>query len=161
MVAHRLSPSGPFVTGDRLRLYGGSAQASLAEVSYLAGRVEADWLDVQQEDALDQGALIVEAEPYPLGRIAVNRFLFDGAGPIVGDENIKMRVVQSIDGGVNWTDVGTAEIEYEPNEAGRKIVPVGAVVPAGALLTVQADYPANYDPVDRSEAVLIVLEVVA
>ncbi len=154
MVAHRLSPSGPFVTGDRLRWYGDTPSASVPEQELFAARSENDFSTGPEESVT-----AVQAEGYPLGIFAVQRFIF--GGPPVGDTDIIYRLGYFTALGDPITLIPESEIRFAPDEAGTKQTGVGVVAPKNALLVVQAVYPANYDPSGGDEATFFVAEVVA
>lgn len=151
--------------GTLLRFYGGNAQASAQEAIYGANRsgAEADWLDFDQDSLLNGGALVVLPTSYLIGSFSVQRIIYGGAGPIIGDDNVVYELVQSTDGGATWASIpgGTpVTIALAPNESVvGALVNVNRPVALGALLAVRATYPANYDPQGQTEIVLFVVSV--
>ena len=152
--------SGGFVVGDLVRLYAGNAGASAPEVEYAAKIPEMDWaVGFTQAVILAECGVAVAPGAYPIGRFSAKRVI-TGAGTIVGDNPIQYDLMQSVNEGVDWTELAPT-ILYNPDESDTKTVSIGLTVPTGALLAVRGTYLTNYDPDTRSEFVYFVIEVMS
>lgn len=155
--------SGAPASNEILRFYGGAAVANVASVQY-AGTVTGDtvWSDFTQDNVLQQGGKLVAPSEYLITSLNVKRVITGGAGPIVGDTDITLELLQSTDNGVTWGNPGggaAITVTFAPDETADKSASFNAVVPTDALITVRATYPANYDPQGQDEVLLIVVGV--
>lgn len=154
MVAHRLSPSGPFVTTDRLRWYGHDQPPNLLEQTTRMSRLEEDNFitvdPITNLQQLEESAFSIQAESYSIGQIVVQRLVGDPSGVTnpSGDADIVFQM-QRFNPATNvQTNVGDP-ISFAPDEFGKKVVQFGGLVPVDEFLFCRVTFPENFDPGDK------------
>ena len=163
MVAHRLSPSGPFVTTDRLRWYGTDQAPNLLEITTRMSRFEED-LSITPDPIttlaqLEESAYTIQAESYSIGQIVVQRLVGNPAGVTnpTGDADIVWQMQRWNQATNVQTNVGDA-LTFAPDEFGKKLIQFGGLVPVDEFLFCRITFPENFDPGDKDLLWYVVAE---
>lgn len=136
---------------DILRWYGGETAASVPATVFGASRSpeENAWTSpFDQPTILNSGAFSLPNGGV-VGQWSVKRVFTDVGGPMIGDADIALELLQSTDNGASWVPIAGGApiiITFAPNEEDDKSVVVNRAAPAGSLISIRATYPANFDP---------------
>jgi hypothetical protein len=166
MVAHRLSPSGPFITTDRLRFYGADPGDNVAEQTGVFTRAENDFSDApdpatELEDVEDAG-YAVQPEPYTIGTLVVQRLVGESTGATdpAGDGDITIQVQRYNPDTSSQENIGAA-VTFGPAEFGKKVVQIGGLIPVDEFVFVRATYPENWVQGDKGVLIFVVGDLIA
>ena len=167
MVAHRLSPSGPFITTDRLRFYGDEPNDDVAEQSGVYNRAEHNFDTptpdpVTNLDQIADSGYAVQPEPYTIGTLVVQRLVGNPSGVTdpTGDSDIVIQVQRFNAATVTQADVGDP-VSFAPAEFGKKVVQIGGLIPVDEFVYVRATYPENWTKGDKEVQLYIVGDLIA